>query len=486
MSAAARSHASPSTREKAPMHPFPRPIVAAVLVLVLSAFPAHPAAGQDPAAVRTEAPHAPRSDSASLTLIDAARRALEGHPSVAEVRARVRAAEAQVGEARSERFPGIRVSGSATRYQEPMVVTPIHGFTPGQTPPFDRTLLQGSAAVTYTLWDGGGRGSRIAASREGASAARSGGAEAEQALLARTASVYLEVLGLAGTLRAHDRRIRALEAELDRVEELREVGRAARVDRLRVESALAGAEAQRVDVEADLRLAEAELARLVGAPATDVEARRLSEPGRPLEPPPTPDSLRARARSSSPAVDRARREVEATEAQVSVARSARWPRVELGGRLLHWGSDADPAAATEWNAGLQVSVPVFTGGAVGSRIERAEAERDAARERLRQRRLEAEREVDAALSAHRRSEARRRSLEVRVRSLEEVARIEALRLETGTGTQNEYLDAEAALLEARARLARTRYAALAARVRLARAWGVLTLDWLERTLGDDS
>jgi outer membrane protein TolC len=47
-----------------------------------------------------------------------------------------------------------------------MIVTPIHGFTPGATPPFDEALIQGAATVSFTLFDGGARGARIRAARQ--------------------------------------------------------------------------------------------------------------------------------------------------------------------------------------------------------------------------------------------------------------------------------------------------------------------------------
>lgn len=466
--------------------PAPVPRAAWTLAsLVLMALAAVPAGAQRPPDPSPGASEGAPAGESSLTITGAARRALEHHPSIPEARARARVMNADVGSSRSARLPRLSVSGSATQYQEPTLVTPIHGFTPGQTPPFDRTLLQGGGHLTYTLWDGGARGARIDASRSRASAARAGLSEAEQSLVSRVAASYLEILTLSRVLEAHDRRAQALEAELARVEDLRQVGRAARVDRLRVESALAGAEAERVAVASEMAVARADLARLIGTSRADVEPDRLTPPAPVAPAPPPADTLLARALDRNPAVERARREVEASEAGLSVARSARWPRLEMGGHLLHWGSDADPNGATEWNAGLQVSVPLFTGGATGSRIARAEAERRASRERLRLARLRADEEVDAALSALRDARARTRSLETLVRTSEEVVRIEALRLETGRGTQTDYLDAESALLDARAGLTRARHAALAARVRLARIQGVLTPDWLARNLGGD-
>ena len=74
------------------------------------------------------------------------------------------------------------------------------------------------------------------------------------------------------------------------------------------------------------------------------------------------------------------------------------------------------------------------------------------------------------------------SLERATLAQEEVVRIERLSLDVGSGTQSDYLDAEAGLLRARASLVEARHAAVTARIELARITGELSLDWLTRTL----
>ena len=61
-------------------------------------------------------------------------------------------------------------------------------------------------------------------------------------------------------------------------------------------------------------------------------------------------------------------------------------------------------------------------------------------------------------------------------------RIEHLSLESGAGTQTDFLQAEAQLRTARSDLAEARYAHIGAMVDLARATGDLTVAWLDHTL----
>lgn len=446
-------------------------------VAVLSIMPPSVEA-QGPA----DLPEAPRPDSsASLTIGEAIRLALDSHPSIGAARAQREADAAGVREARAAWFPSLSVSGSVVQYEEPMVVTPIHGLTSGQTPPFDETLVQGVGTLGYTVWDGGARGARIDGARNRAAASDAAVEESRQIVLAEVVGAYLHVLGTDRVLDAHDRRVEALEAERDRVIRLREVGRAADVERLRVDAALASAEAERSRLRAELETAERGLARLVGLSPAETRVVRLRSPAPTADPVPERDSIVSLAGTGNPSLLRAREEREAASAGARIARSTRWPSVELAGQLFNRGS-AGGGFQKEWSAGLQVSVPLFTGGATGSRIARAEAESDAAGEKARYAELQVEDAVDRAISAMEEADARVTSLDAAVEASAEVARIEGLRLGTGRGVQKDYLDAEATLLEARAGLARAEYARLTARVQAARVSGELTLAWIDEHL----
>jgi outer membrane protein TolC len=75
------------------------------------------------------------------------------------------------------------------------------------------------------------------------------------------------------------------------------------------------------------------------------------------------------------------------------------------------------------------------------------------------------------------------SLEPAIARFRELARIERLLLDAGSGTQTDFLNAEADLLTAQANLVEARHAEIAARVELARVAGELNLDWLADAVG---
>ena len=104
----------------------------------------------------------------TLTLLDALTAAVERDPA----RAAADAAGAGREHAQAAQFPQLAASRSLIRFEEPMVVSPLHGFDPTDPPEFDRTLSQGRLSLRWTLLDGGARQAPGSPPRARASAAR--------------------------------------------------------------------------------------------------------------------------------------------------------------------------------------------------------------------------------------------------------------------------------------------------------------------------
>jgi len=457
-----------SRLEQSPVCP-PGPFTAAAwLVAVAWSLTAPPVVGMPAAESR-------------LGLGEAVAFALAHHPSLASVEAERRAAEAGVAETEAAWRPQVGVGASARQYEEPVPITPIHGFGPGLFPEFDRTLVRAHLTVLYTLYDGGGRTARGERARALAGASAAAVESTVHELIGRTVGAYLRVLGLAEVLDAHGRRLEALAAERRRVEQRQEIGRAAEVERRRVEAACSAAEAERVRLAAALDAAERDLARLVSTEPERTRAGNLIPVRLAEDAASDREALARQARDASPRVERARHEIVAAAAAIEVADSARRPSLVASGEHQEFAS-SDGYEAGEWIVGVELRVPFYDGGGVAARVARAVAEHEAAEERLRLAEDAVLDAVDRALADLVEARARVESLAEAVASYEEVARVEALRLEVGAGVQADLLDAEADLLAARAGLAEARYSEQGAQVDLARVTGALDPGWVERTL----
>lgn len=416
----------------------------------------------------------PPSSPDTLSLAGALRLALDHHPSLGAARQRVREAEADTRGARADRLPSLSFQGEMTRFQLPMVVAPLHAFDPTTPPEFDDTLVRSRLGGSWLVFDGGGSRAAVDAHRAARNVSRARLETTEIELLRRTTTAYLRVVTARLVLEAAGERIEAMEAEGERVDRFLEEGRAARVEQPRAEAGLREAEADAASARAEVRTAEGLLARLTGLKPTDLSRLELPLPDVAIPDPPVDEFV-------PPALVAAREGVESARARTRVARASRFPRIELTGGLSQFGG-ASSSTTTEWDGGLRVSWSLFTAGQRGEEEEAANARLARAREDLRAVELDLEDQVTAARAALEAARSRREALRAAVTAHAEVARIEVLALETGTGVQRELLEAEASLFQSRAALAGAEAEVITTRLRLAEALGELRRDWLLETL----
>ncbi|MHB1194210.1 MAG: TolC family protein [Longimicrobiales bacterium] len=416
-----------------------------------------------------------------LTLRAAAAMALEGYPAIGASEALLGASRSAEKMATAARWPGVQLNASAMRFQEPMLVSPLHGFDPQTVPPFDETLFHGNVTARYTIFDGGERGARIemARSRAGAAEAALQGTQAD--VIWQVTRQYALVLAARDAVVAHDQRITALEEELDRAQRLFAVGRAPQLRVLRAQAAVSGGQAERVRSVTMLETAQHDLARLIGAEAGDVTAAELFPVRLVGKDVPSRAALFDRAVASSPEVARMEHESQVARGGVKLARSAFLPDVHLLG-LYDNRADTDGNSFGEWSFGGTLSFPLFQGGARRNDLARARSEVSFAEQQLEMALLRAQEGVDRALAALREADARAASLGIAEKQFAEVVRGEKLALETGTGNQVDYLATEAELLSARAQLAQAKMDQITTRAELARVTGQLSLDWLLENL----
>lgn len=425
----------------------------------------------------TSAQERPPPDGTGLTLHRAIELALAYHPAVGAARAQQGAAQARVGEAKAGWWPTLSASGFLKRYQEQMLVFPLHALDTSAFR-FDHTLIQGNVGAGWTLWDGGARQARIKGARADEAVATLGTEATVMSLVAEVTAGYLRVLSAQSTLDAIGESLQSLQAERDRVQQLLAEGRAARVELLRVDAAIAKAESERIATAAAVEAAERSLARWLGVEPQHTAAERLT-PVRLVDTQAvgSRDALIEQFEAGSPELAEARQRTEAADLARRAAVSAWHPKLDLVGNYLLFSSPNYDLRG-EWQAGIQLSYPLFTGGARSGAVSVATARRTAAEEQLRLARLEGEELIDQALTAVEESRSRAVAVETAVAHLAEVARIEQLALDTGAGTQTDFLRADAELRRARAQLIEARHAEILARIQLARTTGELSVEWL--------
>lgn len=419
-----------------------------------------------------------------LTLARAAELALARHPTLRSAQASHDGARAGIRLAAASLWPQIRADASALRFQEPMVVAPLHGLNPQEPPLFERTLIQIHVGLSYTLWDGGQRraGVRVAEAGESGGEALVVGAAAE--VVWEVATAWLAVAGGREMVRAEEARWMALELEAERVRQFLEVGRAAEIERLRIAAALARAQADRLARREELQAAEAELARLLDQPTRTVSAAAIGSL-RVRDTLPSDDLLRRQALTHNPGLAQVRARVLAATAAASAAQGGWWPELRVVAGYTDYSS-GEGRLSGEWQAGVRAGYALFSGGARGASRQRTDADLRAARADQEAAERGIHLAIDRAVAAVRSAAARAEALASAVAQYEEVGRIERLALDAGAGTQADWIRAEADLLAMRTDQIAARQALVRARLDLARLSGTLSIPTLATLVEPDA
>ena len=416
-------------------------------------------------------------DSGILTLFDAVSMALQHHPAIGEARAQTEAASGTTAQSKAARLPFLSAQASLARYQEPSLISPLHSFDPATVPDFDRNLSRGNLTLSYTLYDGGGRGARIGRAESGEAMAAAGETATQMDITARVTGAFLDLLTTEELLQASEAQMDALTAEEERVQAFLAEGKAARVDLLRVQAALSRSEATAISLRSNLDVARGRLARLTGLPSEDLRGRRLMPVYFTSDRTNSRSVALEKATDASPELAFARHQLTGASAGVREAKANWFPQLQAAGSYFEYGALGE-GHTFEWQGSVQLSYPLFTGGARKGGMERANAQERQASEALRRTELAVEEGVEEALAALVEARAVSGALERGVTQAEEVARIEALALEVGSGVQTDFLTAQAELFQSRAALAQARHGEVLAGIQLVRTTGELDLDWL--------
>jgi outer membrane protein len=242
-----------------------------------------------------------------------------------------------------------------------------------------------------------------------------------------------------------------------------------------VRAARASAEADKIDAEDAVQAARLKLALTVGG---EFQRVAILQPQTPL-PRLTPadlDSWIKTALDKQPALAAARTGVQAARVGIDLSKGRRLPKVDLIGSHAYFDSDGGISGARrdlDQRIGVEVTVPLFTSGAISADIDRANAQLVQSEAKLSSAELQVKTAVQAAwmraASASRQIDARRRAVEAATDSEASTK----VGLEVGTETAADWLTAVRRRYEAERDYARERLTYLGSLIELKAAAGVL-------------
>ena len=308
---------------------------------------------------------------------------------------------------------------------------------------------------------------------------------AQQNLLVRVSTAYFDVLAAEDTLNAAQATLEALSRQLEQADKRFEVGLIAITDVQEARAAHDSATAGVIAAKRSLATTQEVLRELTNEAYTT-----LAKPAEqmPLDAPNPADEQDwvDRALENNLTVIAARLETEVAARDVKVARSGHYPTVELFATTNEFDADAtqtnngitQPADATqkEDTIGVQVTVPIFSGGVTQSRVRESVYLQRAAREKLEGTMRSAERETRDAYLGVIAEKARVQALAQAVKSSQTALEATEAGFEVGTRTTVDVLASRRTLFEAQRDYARSRYDYLINIVRLESAAGGLVQD----------
>jgi outer membrane protein len=440
------------------------------------------------------------SPAQAVSLLDAYRDALRSDPTLREAAANRLAALEARPQARAALLPQIEATGSyehqyssgtqnfTQRIETGEVVTLTTGFEQDTEP---RRAWQLRLTQTLFRWD------QWVALRQADKQLARAEAEfraAEQDLMARVAQRYFDVLGARATLQAAEAAKEAIGRQLEQAEKRFEVGLSAITDVQEAQASYDSAAAAVIEAKRTLAVAREFLREITGE---YYEGLADAGPGTPLvspEPLDVDDWVRT-ALERNLSLEAARLGAEISRDQIESNRGGHYPALELFAQRGNNRTTAErqdkpqplpgepdpepqpfrPANSDFWQDiyGIQVRVPIYSGGAVASRVREATYLHQASQHLLERTARQTERQTrDSYLSVT--SEISRvQALAQAVQSSQTALRATEAGFEVGTRTTVDVLQSRRQLFEAQRDYANSRYTYLVNALLLKQAAGIL-------------
>lgn len=301
----------------------------------------------------------------------------------------------------------------------------------------------------------------------------------EQNLVMRVTESYFNVLFADEQVELLALQRRSYETQLDAARKGFQAGTGTRTDIDEAQARLDLTVAQQLEARQNSEYTRRKLEVLVNQPVKDlapVDVRRIRLV------PPTPASVEewtAIADASSPEVDLARAQTETARADVDRVRSAHYPTVDAYAQLSRSRSDNVNSVNTEYyqkSVGIQVSVPIFSGGYITSQVREALARLEASENQLAGLRRDLAVRVHQEYRGVTEGLAKIQALEQAVKSAEQLLISSQRSFQAGARTRLDILNAEQQAGQARRDLAQARFQYLLSRVRLKALAGSMRVD----------
>lgn len=356
-------------------------------------------------------------------------------------RALLRAADEDVALAVAALRPIINWTADITRENRNSIGTPNGTINTSRF----GTDVSATIDATLLIWDGGRSKLSIEQAKESVLATRQQLISVEQQILLRAVNAYFRVRQAAETVDLRRSNLRLIAEELRAAQDRFEVGEVTRTDVAQAQARLAEARSGLASAQGDLVQAQEEYANVVGR-----KPGQLATPGALPKLARDVDNAKAVAVRNHPDLKAVQHRVSAADLAVQGARRSAQPTVSLNAQL----SQSQTLGTNEYldrnQFGIQLSGPIYQGGALASQTRLAIANRDQQRGNLHTVRHDIRQQVGNAYAILRSAQAQLEATGQRIRAARVAFRGVREEATLGARTTLDVLNAEQALLDAQA------------------------------------
>jgi multidrug efflux system outer membrane protein len=383
--------------------------------------------------------------------------------------ARINAARANLGLARSDQFPQFEASADLTTNRLSNNGQLAGSGQGGERRSFGSVLLN---LLTFEIDVWGRLRNQTKAARAELRATEEDRKAVMTTVVGDVAADYFNLLELDSQLDIAKRTLATRENSLRLIQARQQGGLATMLDVRQAEELVYQASQTIPDTERAIQQTENQISLLLGNnPGAITRGLPLAQQ---QELPAVPAGLPSALLERRPDVRSAQENLLAQGALVSAAKAAYFPRISLTG-LLGFQSNQLSSLFTgpsrAWRFVPQLTQPIFTGGRLKSNVKFARAQQEFALVAYQQTIQNAFREVSDALIQYRKVREIRAQQELLVKTLQDRSRLAYLRYEGGVDTLLNALDSDRDLFEAELNLTQTKRDELVSVVQLYKALG---------------
>ena len=377
----------------------------------------------------------------TLTVNQAIQRALERHPAIEQGLKNVQASEARMLQSTSATYPDVSTEASYT-FLSPIARLAFPGLGDFRLFPADN--YDAHIGARYTVYDFGKTDAKVNVSRSRIESSRDAVELTKNNLSYQTIRVFFSILFLEQSIKVQDEQIEALNQHMLMTQRRVDAGTATSFDVLTTQVRVAGAQSQEVDLENGLQKQRVTLSQLLGISTGQHVFLRgdFRQTVVPLQ----GDSLLQAAIQQRMEIKLSRDAEQSAQLQLRAASLGNKPSLKFN---LVYGlrngliPNLDVLRGN-WVAGVKAEVPLFDGWRKDHQEEEAQANIESEQARRRDLDRQVRSEVEQAVADVQSAGEKISISELQVQQAKEAVSIARTRYETGTVTNLDLLDAQAA------------------------------------------